>query len=147
MKFYDILPFFCFWLLRVQIHIRATGQANKLRDELLGQEIATLFRKLPNWEDSRLMPKNHLARIRIQAAFIPKVRGGKVRRFLVPISLQRTCVNFFLPAVIHRWAWSGSFLWAKQRHLSLMLITWKAGFPEMGHYIWLTGNIPLVINL
>ena len=48
MKFYDILPFFCFWLLRVQIHILATGRADKLRDELLGQEIANLFRKLQN---------------------------------------------------------------------------------------------------
>lgn len=48
MKFYDILPFFSFWFLRVQIHTLATVQTNKLKDELLRQEIATLFRKLPN---------------------------------------------------------------------------------------------------
>ena len=30
-----------------------------------------------------------------------------------------------------------------------MLITWEAGFPEMGHYVYfkLIGNIPLVINV
>ena len=30
-----------------------------------------------------------------------------------------------------------------------MLITWEAGFPDMGHYVLfkLIGNIPVVINL
>ena len=33
-------------------------------------------------------------------------RGGtKAKHFLVPISLWRGCVHFFLPVVLHRWAW------------------------------------------
>ena len=30
--------------------------------------------------------------------------GSKVKHFLVPFSLRRAGVNFFLSAVIHRWA-------------------------------------------
>ena len=42
-------------------------------------------------------------------------KGSKVKHFLVPLSFWRRCVHFLLlPAVIHRWAWSGCFLWAKQ---------------------------------
>ena len=35
-------------------------------------------------------------------SFYSKRGESKVKHFLVPISLQRECVNFFLPAVIHR---------------------------------------------
>ena len=64
-------------------------------------------------------------------------RGSKLKYFRVQVSLWKGCVNFFLPAVIQRWAWLEYFLEAKQRHFSLMLITWEAGFPEMGHCVLL----------
>ena len=41
----------------------------------------------------------------------------------------------FLPAGADRQARSGCFLGAKQRCFNLMLITWEAGLPKMGHYV------------
>jgi len=67
--------------------------------------------------------------------FYTKNGGNKVKYFLIPVSLQRECVNFFLPAVLHRWAWSGCFLCAKQRYFSLTFIAWEAGFPETRYYV------------
>ena len=37
-------------------------------------------------------------------------RGRKVKYFFIPISLQRGCVHFCLPAVTHRRVCSGGFL-------------------------------------
>ena len=34
---------------------------------------------------------------------------------------HKGCANFFFPAAIHRWAWSGCFLWTKQRYFRLMI--------------------------
>ena len=67
--------------------------------------------------------------------FYTKIRGSKVKYFLVLIGLWKKYVNFFLPAVIHKWALSGPFLWAKQRYFSLMFPPWEAELPEMGHYV------------
>ena len=53
----------------------AARLADKLRDELLGQ--GTFFRKSSDREDGRLIPKNHLAWVRIQAPFILKGEGVK----------------------------------------------------------------------
>ena len=51
----------------------AAPQDNKSREELLGQQIATLFRKPADQEDWwTSVPKNHLVWIRIQTAFILK---------------------------------------------------------------------------
>ena len=36
---------------------------------------------------------------------------SKVKHFLVWFSLWRGYVIFFLPEIIHRWVWSGCFLW------------------------------------
>ena len=93
-------------------------------------------------------PKNHLPGVRIQAYFVLKGKGGK-SNISWSVSLQRGCVNFFLPAVIHRHPWSGYFLWATQRYFSLMPITWETRFSEMGHYLYFKfiGTIPLVNNL
>ena len=66
---------------------------------------------------------------------LTKRGGSKVKHFLVSVHLQRGCVNFYLSVVIHRWAWSRCSLWATQKYFNLMLITWEAGFPEMGHYV------------
>ena len=60
--------------------------------------------------------KNHLAWVKVQASFI--LKGG------CRLKSNTSCVPFFPPVAIHRWAQSGCFLWAKQRHFSLMLITW-----------------------
>ena len=60
-------------------------------------------------------PKNHLPGVRIQAYVVLKGKGGK-SNISWSVSLQRGCVNFFLPAVIHRRVWSRCFLWAKQRY-------------------------------
>ena len=118
-------------------HCSLHKQANKSREGFLKEGITTLFGKTSKpWKWWKAPPAQELSCLSYNSGcFYTKKGRRKVKRFLVPISLQKACVYFFLPAVIHRWAWSGSFLWAKQRHLSLMLITWKAGFPEMGHYI------------
>ena len=52
--------------------------------------------------------KNRLPRVRIQAYFILKGKGGK-SNISWSVSLQRGCVNFFLPVVIHRRVWSRVF--------------------------------------
>ena len=60
------------------VGLLATSQANKSRDELLGQEVETLFRKPADQEDDRLMPpKNYLASVRTQALFI--LKGERVK--------------------------------------------------------------------
>lgn len=46
------------WLCyRAQAHTSHTQQANKPRDELLGQGIMTLFRKPANQEDGEVTPQ------------------------------------------------------------------------------------------
>lgn len=52
-------------------------QASKLRDQLMGQGIVILFGKPADQEDGRLVPKNHLPCIKIQATLILKVERGK----------------------------------------------------------------------
>ena len=87
---------------QVQAHAARCMTGNKSREELLGQGIATLFRKPADQEDSGpSIPKNHPTQVRIQTSFMLKVEGGKVKHFVVPISLWRGRVNFFLPVVIH----------------------------------------------
>ena len=45
------------------------------------------------------------SRLSQNLGFLCTKRGGsQVKHFLIPISLQRAYVNFFLPAVIHRCA-------------------------------------------
>ena len=92
------------------------------------------------WEDSKPrwwwthVPKNHLAWVRIQASFILKREGVKSNTSWFPSAFGgNVLISSFCSR--HRWAWSGCFLWAKQRCFSLMLITWEAGFPEMGRYV------------
>ena len=58
--------------------------------------------RLRRWGTSAL--KDHLPLVGIQASFILKEKGSEV---LVPATLFRGCVNFFLPVAIHR---SGCFL-------------------------------------
>ena len=52
-------------------------QANKSRDKVLGQGIATLFGKPADWEDGRLVSQRTIfTRVRIETPFILKRRGG-----------------------------------------------------------------------
>ena len=74
------------------------------------------------------VPKNHLLQVRIQS-FILTGEGVKSS---LPQPPEEMC-SFLFSAAMTRWAWSGYFLRAKQRYVSLALITWEAQFPEMGH--------------
>lgn len=73
-------------------------QANKLRDELLGQKMETLFGKPADWE-SVCVSKNHLSWVRSQASFLLTGEGLKSRFWP-----GGGCVNFVHPAANHRWA-------------------------------------------
>lgn len=106
-------------------------EASKVKDELLRQRIATLFRKPTDEKVDTSW--NHLGWVRLQDSFILKVAGVKPNTSCFRSTSGRGCV-FALPAVIHRWAYSGCFLCVKERHFSLMLITWETRFPQMGHY-------------
>ena len=90
-----------------------------------------------------------LSGVRIQASFILKGEGVKWDISCFRSAFEGDVLISFSLEVIHRWAWSGCFLGAKQRYFSLMLITWEAGFPEKVHHVWFKfiGNIPLVTNL
>lgn len=107
-------------------------EASKVKDELLGQGIAPLFRKPTDQKVDTSW--NHLAWVRLQDSFILNVAGVKPNTSCFRSTSGRGCV-FVLPAVIHRWAYSGCFLWVKESYFSLMLITWETGFPEMCHYV------------
>jgi len=89
-------------------------QANKLRDELLGQGIAILFGKPADPEDGSSVLKSHRVQTWMVSSFIAQRRGGVevnkkdnncCKYFLVSARLQRGYVNFF-PAVSHVWALS-----------------------------------------
>ena len=106
-------------------------KAKKLRDKLLGQRIATLFRKPADWDDGgQVSQRTILLGFWMLVSFIEQRRAGwegKVKKviscckyFLAPARLGRGGVNFFLPTAIHRWAWSGCFLWTEQRYFSLI---------------------------
>ena len=89
---------------RVQTHTTDHTTGQWLRDELLGQRTVTALGKPADWEDGGLMSQrpSHLSQ---KLGFLSTKRGGsQVKHFLIPISLQRAYVTFFLPAVIHRWA-------------------------------------------
>ena len=70
---------------------------------------------------------------------------------MLPARLHRGCVNLSLPAVIHKWPWAGCLfiLNSVAVFVTLMLITWVAGSPEMGHRVALTlaGDNPLGMHL
>lgn len=109
----DILGCLIFWLLwikmlytsldkflvnlyfQVQAHTVLLQPANTLRDEVLGQGMATLFKKPDGGEDDRLSVwKNYLTRVRIQASF--KLKGRRVKlvaNFLIPVRAWRGCDN------------------------------------------------------
>ena len=95
-------------LLESKVMLLTTLQANKSRNELLGRGIVTLFRNPADQEDGSLTSQRTIfgARVKIQAPFILIGEGVESNTcgFHQPL---RRCVNFFLPAVIHRWAWSG----------------------------------------
>ena len=133
---------------QILYHLRHQGspqQANKSKDELLGQGITTLFRKIANWEDGGLVPpsnSDHLAWVRKNSGSFYANKGEcKVRPSLVLVSLQRQWVNWFPSAATHRWAWWCSSLWAKQKDFNLMLIPGKQdsqefSFPHSSSLAW-----------
>ena len=62
----------------MQEHSVLLQPANMLRDDFLGQRIATLFKKPEDGEDGRLVSeKIGLTRVRIQASFI--VKGEEIK--------------------------------------------------------------------
>lgn len=74
-----------------RLALPTTPQTDKLRDELIGQGIATLFSKPAGREDGRLVPQ------RPSGLLYVKGMGGKSN-----ISWSRSAAR-----VTHRWAWSG----------------------------------------
>ena len=98
---------------------------------VIGARKMTLFKKSTDWEDGGL---------RSQSTLLPELEfglllysKGREQSQTLPGSHQSpegTC-SFLLPAVIHRWACSGCFLWVQQRNLSLMFTTWEVGFPDV----------------
>lgn len=62
-------------LLSPRLLLLAIQQANKLRDEMLGQGIDFILQssQLRRWQTS--VPKNYLPYIRIQASFMLKGKG------------------------------------------------------------------------
>ena len=144
---------------RSKLVLLTAGQANKLRDELLGQGIVTLFRNQQTKKMVDWCPKEPSCS-GLDASFFYRTKrrrwGGKAKKviscckyFLILARLQRGCVNLFFPAAIHRWAWSGCFLWTKQRYFSLTFRHGRQGsFLEMGHMYTLSSRqYPLMINL
>ena len=59
-----------------KLALLATQQADKSRDNLLGEGIATLFRKPADRKDGGLLSQRTISQIRIQASFILKGEGG-----------------------------------------------------------------------
>ena len=58
-------------LLSPRLLLLAIQQANKLRGEMLGQGIETLFSNPADWEDGRLVsPKHQLIRVLGPVSFI-----------------------------------------------------------------------------
>lgn len=112
-----------------------TGQANHLRDEVLGQGVATLFSSRKWWTR---VPKSCGAWVWMLVSF--REQRVEMRResqkgihcckcFLVLPDSGGGCVNFFFPA------WWGCFLWVQQRYSPLMF-RHGSRFPEMGHYVY-----------
>ena len=146
----------CHWTTTVtasQHILLAAKQANKSRDDLLRQGIATLFRKPADREDGELATVNSCPKQSPYLSpgfFYTKRRGSKVKHFLISIGLRPPAsgadvlISSFLQSFT---GWPGQDVSCEvnKDNFSLMIITWEAGFPEMGYYVYF--NIPLMINL
>ena len=128
-----------------ELHLLTTQWANKSGDEVSGQGIKTLFGKPADREDDETViyrtTSGSYRTISLGSGcslLLWNKEGGrwrgKVERSEDVAKISwfwpdsgRTCVNFFFPAAIHEWIWSGCFPWPKQRHLRLMLSHAKQG--------------------
>ena len=99
---------------------------------MLGQGTVTLFRKPADREDGGLMSQRNILPRVWMLVYLIEQRGrgeevkGKWGQVVVSLSwsnqtLERRCVNVFLPAAIQRCTWSGRFLGAKHKYFSLTL--------------------------
>lgn len=93
----------CYWVLA---HHSPAIQASKWGEmSHWGKGIATFIQKASSLRQWLKAPKKLLlpAINRIQDSYTQRGKG----KALVPARLQRDCLNFSFPVVIHRWAWSG----------------------------------------
>lgn len=91
------------YVLKSKLTLFIAGQANKSRKEFSEPGTVTSFRK----------PADKYCELASQRTILTEL---EFRLLAFPGSGQplKGCVEFSLPAVIHRWAGSGCFLWAKK---------------------------------